>query len=190
MQRREVLGKCAGLVLVSSVAGCSSNNESTTTTGDEQDPNADRLDPEMVGEIVGNYKAGYEGVNSGIDLISTTLEAWNEDNNPGYAAALSGTEESMNNVAEGFSDAASEAAEINKSGIRKAATAGENEAKLLGDTARYMVDAANQASNGNRAEASNLLSKSQATMERAQEKHKQLLKPKEVADRVNYSGPV
>jgi hypothetical protein len=186
MKRREILISAATII---GVSGCASSNSTESeptqsTPQNNQNRRTSERNPELTGEILGNYQAGYDGLKVGKDLLDTSLDSFGNENFSLVKSSMSGFQARMDNIAGSFSEASSAAEELGEASVVRAAEAGEREASNLGTAGMHLAKGAEAAAKKNYSESETRLSQAQTALKNARDAHKEVLTPSEVESKL------
>lgn len=182
----------SGMVTGCSAIGGSSGPDKPEDTEPQPDPEPNQQsggNAETKAQLVGDYQIAYEGVQTSKETLNTVFDSFESENYSLVTATLSDFESQVETFSTSFEEAATAATELGDNDVRQACTAGKNEARAIGNAGTYIMEAANQASDGNDDEAQTKLAQAQAALESAQEHHQDVLQPNEVQTRIGYRGP-
>lgn len=182
MRRRAVLSAVA--VSVGGIAGCSSSG-GTEENGSSSLPQTDSgPSSETLGAIIGNYRSGYNGVESSLELLTTAVDSMNNGNYGLAKMSLQNFGSNTRTFVNAFDEAATKATDINEDEIAAAARSGKREAELLIEASDYLRETAVASENQNWDRAENKTAQAQAVMRNARDAHRDLLKPSTVESRL------
>jgi len=163
----------------SDISGSSQGSDSNTDTGSDRSSNS-----ELIGEAVGNYKAGYDGVEASKDLLSTAINSFEQESYELVITTLSDFESTTRGIATSFSDSAEAAEQLGAGDVREAALAGEAEAKAVGNAGKKIEDAAESAQEENWDDSDEYLGQAQSFLRQAEQEHQNVMDPQQVENKL------
>ena len=186
MKRRPLIRNVIGVALFTGVSGCIStgDNSEEETENESDTPTITTNNAGLKTKAVVNYQSGYNSLDSSKETLNTYLDSYDQENYSLVVTGLENFEETMDDVASSFADAADGAEKVGDTKVMEAALAGEREAKAIGDAGTSLKKSAEEAQKENWDDADEYLAEAETSLETAKEEHKDVMKASKVEERL------